>query len=505
MNLGKNLLRGSGANLLDHAVKMASVFYITPLMRHSLTDDGYGSWLLAMSLLGYFLLLDAGVSFSSARYFAVAVGSGDLRRQSAVQSEARRFLHFIGAGILVCTLVSLPVMPWIASKKLSVWEVMAPLAICGTVTAFRFAFRMPLILLRAHVRYDLLAWASIIRTLVQIVAMSWALQHGGGLVGAALVLSGAELLEFGLQTWFARRLPRMEASDLTEEEMRKTRKELLSYSNSVLLVNIGDSLRLQANPFIISRVLGVTVVPVYSVGLRLITMLEDVVNALFGGQVLSSFSQLHGAGKEDELRAQFRRVTRLTSCFSAWAVAGAVFAGRPFFQRWMGADFGGAHDVMLILAIPYALRFMQYPAQSLFYAVGMPHWQIWVNLAGGIFTVVVSLLLAPVLGLNGVVMGTALEMGIVYVFVMPWMIGKVSRIHPVRYFMEDVIWPGMKSLAVPVLYAWALSSWLTSEYPRLFVFGLGYALVFALSAPFVALDKEGRGPIWKAVSALFGR
>lgn len=505
MILGKKLLHGSGANLLDHGVKMVSVFYITPLMRHSLTDDGYGSWLLAMSLVGYFLLLDAGVSFSSARHFAVAVGSGDMRRQGAVQSEARRFLHFIGGGILICTLVSLPLMPWIASKKLSVWEVTAPLAICGTVTAFRFAFRMPLIMLRAHVRYDLLAWASIIRTLMQIVVMSWTLQQGGGLVGAALALSGGELLEFGLQTWFARGLPPTEVSDLTLEETRKTRKELISYSNSVLLVNIGDSLRLQANPFIISWMLGVTVVPVYSVGLRLITMLEDVVNALFGGQVLSSFSQLHGAGKEDELRAQFRRVTRLTSCFSAWAVGGAIFVGRQFFQRWMGADFGRAHDVMLILAIPYALRFMQYPAQSLFYAVGMPQWQIWVNLAGGVFSVVVSLLLAPLIGLNGVIMGTALEMGIVYICVVPWMIGKISRIHPIRYFTEDVIWPGVKTMVFPVLYAWALSSWLTSEYPRLCLFGMGYVLVFVISAPFVALDKETREPIWKLLSTFFGR
>lgn len=72
---------------------MASVFYITPLMRRSLGDDGYGSWLLAMSVVSYFILLDAGVTFASARFFARAVGAGDTRHQGAIECESRRMLR----------------------------------------------------------------------------------------------------------------------------------------------------------------------------------------------------------------------------------------------------------------------------------------------------------------------------------------------------------------------------------------------------------------------------
>ena len=60
MRLGRNLILGSGAYLLDHFVKIAAVFYTTPLMRRHLTDDGYGSWLLAMNFISYFVLLPAG-------------------------------------------------------------------------------------------------------------------------------------------------------------------------------------------------------------------------------------------------------------------------------------------------------------------------------------------------------------------------------------------------------------------------------------------------------------
>jgi O-antigen/teichoic acid export membrane protein len=135
---------------------------------------------------------------------------------------------------------------------------------------------------------------------------------------------------------------------------------------------------------------------------------------------------------------------------------------------------------------------MQFPSHSLIYTASAPRWLIWVNFAGGFVTVILSLLLGPIFGLHGVVMGTALEMSAVYLFIMPVMVGKLARIHPVRYLLEDVLWPGIKALAIPMLYGWAFSSWLTPDFNRLFLFGAGYALVFAASAPFLALDKQTR-------------
>lgn len=495
--MGRYLLRGSGANLLDHAVKMAAVFYTTPLMRNCLTDDGYGSWLLAMNVIGYFLLLDIGITFASTRYFAMAVGSGDTRHQGTVLAVARRFFSIIGLSIFICTLAALPLMPWLAAKTFSAWEVTAPLAICGTITALRFTFRMPMILLRAHMRYDLLAWCSIGRSIAQVGMMTYALRGGFGLVGAAVAHACGDCLELSFQILCSRSLPRPDTGDLPADEVRKTKRELFSYSNSVLLVNIGDSLRLQVNPFLISKMCGVSEVPVYSIGLRLITMLEDVVNALFGGQILAAFSQLHGAEKHDALREQFRRVTRITAGFSAWAVGGVAFFGHAFFMRWMGPDFGRAHDVMLILAVPYALRFMQYPSYSLLFTLNKQQWQIWVNFIGGIVTVVFAVILGPLLGLHGVVLGTALEMAIVYLFVLPWLVRKSAQMSPVAYLFGTVLWPGLKALALPALYALWARRWLTPDYPRLFLCGAGYALAFAVTAPWLVLDAGMRESLWR--------
>lgn len=498
MSISRKLIRGSSANLLDHVVKIAAVFYTTPLMLQSLTAEGYGSWLLAMNVIGYFLMLDFGVSFASTRYFAMAVGSGDQKEQGAVVQVTRRFFQMVGLAILLLTFICLPVMPWLASSKFSTLEVTAPLAICGAVTALRFALRMPLILLRANVRYDLLAWSSIIRTGFQVAMMTYALKSGKGLLGAAAAHACGDLIELAAQWFFARQLPHQPPHLHSSEGLKSTRRKLFSYSSSVTLAMIGDCLRLQVNPILISRTCGVAEVPVYSIGVRLITMLEDVINALFGGQILAAFSQLHGAEKQEALRSQFKRVTALTSAFSAWAVGGVAIFGHAFFIRWMGPDFGRAHDVMLILAVPYALRFMQYPVFSLLYTLNLQRPLIWINLAGGLVAVVLALCLAPSFGLNGIVFGTAFEMTVIHLFVLPALVRRGAGIHPLDFLLNSVLWPGLRALALPALFAVGVRPWITPDYGQLFLCGAGYTLVFALTAPWLALDSDTRSSVWRA-------
>jgi O-antigen/teichoic acid export membrane protein len=499
MGLGKHLLRGSGANVLDLVIKTVAMFVTTPLMVRCLGQNGYGSWLLVMSVIGYFLMVDLGATFSATRFLSIAIGSGDERRQGVLLAVSKSFFRLAGASILIATFCALPLIPWLVEDSHTVAQMMVVLVIIGATTALRFSLRSPMIILRAHVRYDLLAWTSISRSLFQAPVMCWVLLHGGGLLGVALVHGTGDCLELGLQIIAARRMQWPSAGDLKGDEAKSIRHELYAYSRSIVLGMIGYSLRLQVNPLLISKMFGVSEVPVYSIGVRLITMLEDVVNALFGGQILSAFGQLHGAEKHEALREQFRRVTKLTSSFSAWAVGGIAFFGEAFFRRWMGDGFGRAHEVMLILAVPYALQFMQYPAHSLLFTLNKQQWHVWMNFIGGIVSVIFALILGPLLGLHGIVLGIALETGIVYLFIMPWLVRKSAQMHPVDYLVGSVLWPGFRSLVLPAAYACWARRWLTPDYTQLLLCGAGYTLVFVVTAPWLVLDAEMRSSLWRTL------
>jgi O-antigen/teichoic acid export membrane protein len=410
-----------------------------------------------------------------------------------------RYFRWIGAVMVVLTVVFTPLMPWIAPSSLAPGQVMVPLAVCGAMTAFRFFFRMPLVLLRAQVRYDLLALCSIGKTLSQLAFMTLALRGGHGLAGAAVAHAASDGVELLLQILCASRRPATQVEKLAPEDHKRVSRELFEYSRSILMVNMGESLRLLVNPILVGRLAGVSQVPVYSVGMRLITILEDVINSLFGGQVLAAFSQLHGAGKAESLELQFRRVTALTASFSAWAMAGVGCFGRAFFQRWLGPDFGQSYELMLILAVPYAFRFMQYPANSLLYAINQQQWLMRIVLAGGMTSIVLSVPLGMAFGLRGVVMGAALETLLMYTVVMPWLVSRVSSLNAVAYLFRDVLLPAVKGAALPMLFmVWALPR-LEPDYFVLMCHGAGYVAVFLISLPWLVLDADMRQVVRRAL------
>lgn len=499
MSLARHLIYGSTANLIDHAMKVGAVFYLTPLMVSTMHKEGYGVWLLAMNVLGYFLLLDLGVSFASIRQYAAALGAGDDAARQAILELSSRFFRWIGTTMVVLTAVFTPLMPWIAPSSLPSSEVMVPLAVCGAMTSLRFFFRMPLVLLRAQVRYDLLAFCSIGKTLTQLGLMTLALRSGHGLAGAAVAYATSDAVELLLQVYFARGKVSSCVKVIEPKQRKRTSRELFTYSRSILIMSVGESLRNLVNPALVGRLGGVAQVPVYSLGMRLITILEDVINSLFGGQVLAVFSQLHGAGKSEFLELQFRRVTALTACFSAWAVVGVVCFGRQFFQRWLGPGFEQSYELLLILAVPYALKFMQYPAHSLLYAMNRQQWLMRIVFTGGIISIMLSVPLGIQFGLRGVVMGAALETLLMYMLVMPWLISRVVSTGAAAYFFRDVLWPALKGVFLPLLFMlWAFPR-LQPDYFVLTCHGAGYVLVFVISLPWLVLDPEMRQVVRRAL------
>ena len=497
MSLGRHLLRGSGMNMLDIVVKTLSVFLTTPLLIKRLGDAGYGSWLLVMSVAGYFLLIDMGVSFSATRFLAIALGKKDAGQNGVILATCRQFYRWAALVVVVLTLVTMPALPWLSSGHGDFRQLYIALALVGAATGARFYFRLPMIILRAHVRYDLLAAASLCRVVLQTAVAYSALTHGCSMIHIALIHSASECVELLLQALFSRGLQQSRDEGVIMEQTRDTRRKLFAYSKSIIIGGFGDSLRLQLNPFLIASMQGVSQVPPYSVGTRLITILQDIMSALFGGQLLSAFGQLHGADESEKLRRQYLRITHITSGFSAAAMTGVVFLSGPFLQRWVGSSMAGANMVLWILALPFAVHFMQFPAYNLLYTMGHTQWIVRLCFIGGLCSATLSFVLGLRYGVTGVVLGSGIEMFISRGPVMAWIVHRCMGVNAAGYFFADVLWPGFKGMLAPGLFAWGVHHMVLPEYDSILWHGAGYGIVFALSFPWLVMDAEARAQLMR--------
>ncbi|MDB6119124.1 MAG: epsK [Verrucomicrobiaceae bacterium] len=503
MSLGKRFLQGAGLGLIEHGVRTASLFVTVPLMVKWLGVDNYGYWLTAMSVLAYFALLDLGMSFGTTRFMALAVGAKDGQKQAVVYRVATTHFHRMSVIIGIGSFFVFLAMPFIVTggQHVSKTEVLIATIPVGLSMALRFWWRLPQLLLRAWVRYDWLSWAAIIRVTVQSAALILLLPHGGGLILVGTVVALSDVLEMTLQKAFAKRLPALHLDEVVEDEAAVTaRRELVSFTRDIIFGMVGDGVRGNVGPQVMSTVVGLHMVPVYSMGTSLISKAEDVVNTLFGGGLLSVFGQMHGGGERERLHREFGRIMAITAGFGAATAAGLVIFGKAFMQRWLGDKFHGAYEVMSILALPYALFFMQYPAHSFLYALGWQRQVMWLRCTSGVLAGVFAIIFGLLWGFKGVAMGPALDMGLLYAIAFPWLVHRATGIPFVKYGWSNILWPGIKGLILPLSAAYAITPWILPDYPHLVACALIYALAMVVSVPLCLLDKEGRALILGSMS-----
>lgn len=488
--------------LTEHLLRTASLFITTPLMVKWLGNVTYGYWLTAMSVLSYFNLLDLGMSFGTTRFMAQAVGARDNQRQAVIYRVAtthfRRTSMIIGLG----SALSFILMPFLVSQghELSTQTLLLATLPAGLSMALRFLWRVPQLLLRAWVRHDLIALAAIIRVAFQSTVLMLLLPQGGGIILVGVLHALSDLLELTLQNHFSKRLPPFHHEKIEENESAAgVRKELSNFTRDVVVGSIGDGVRAGVGPQVTGFLIGLNMVPIYAMGMRLITMAEDVVNSLFGGTLLSIFGQLHGGAETERLRREFARIIAITSGFGAAAVGGLILFGKAFLRRWLGEKFDGAYEVMVVLSVPYGLYFMQYPSLSLLFTLGYQKYMMWLRCASGLLAGICAISFGLVWGFKGVAWGPAVEMSILYAVAFPLLVHKAIGIPWQKYAWNLVMWPAMKGLALPLLAGWIMRPWITPDYSRIITCSAIYAFTMVISVPLLLLDAEGREALMAAL------
>ena len=98
MDRGKKLLHGSAAKALNFVIMIATSFFMMPFLVRSLGEERYGLWTLVGSFLGYYGLMDIGLSSAVVRFISRAVGRKDDEEVRTV--IATSFYMFLILGLL---------------------------------------------------------------------------------------------------------------------------------------------------------------------------------------------------------------------------------------------------------------------------------------------------------------------------------------------------------------------------------------------------------------------
>lgn len=490
--MNARVARSSALNLADHCVKFIAVFLLTPVLADSLGDRLYGVWLLVMAFFSYYTFLDAGMNLAGVRYLAREnARAGSNSRAGDVIATCTAIFRKIALVSVVLTVIGIAAAALFFDSPAMVAQVRWVIAIYGVGLALRFWMMVYPIILKSSVAYGAIAGTSVVRTVVQTALSLWCLHQGYGIVALAIVMGCCDIAQQLAVTFAALRLLKQKGSP-DGSATAELRRELIAYSAKSFATRLAINLKDRIDPFVVAGVAGAMIVPQFAVGSRFLGIARDLVNALFGGQLLASFSATEEGEGRGSLRENFLFTLRLSAAVAALFGVGMAMLGPVFIERWMGERFAPSAEVLLVLVVPYCLFLMQYPALGMLFSVdkhaslGRAAW------IGSAINLVLSIALGIQFGLMGVVWATVVDLALVYGLLLPRLASSAVEVSIGRYLR--VLASGAGMVLIPAVVYWiALRGFIRPDYLNIFLLAVGLTLVAAGAVWFGGLTRRGRG------------
>ena len=494
MSLARKIFRGSALNAADLILRMAVMFLMTPFMVSKLGMEGYGSWVVLTTAVSFLDLLDGGITLSGTRFLARTIGSKDEVAYVETAGTLSWLYRRIGWLSLIGTVVLVLCCGFFVKDNQRLTEAREVLAVLGGSLALRFFLRIHLVVLKSHVRYDLIVFSGLAKLVLQTALIVALLMNGQGLLMLAMAQIASDVLDQVLVVIFSKRTG---TASFQVTPSREKVREVLSYSSTIFLNTLGQFLRSRLDALVLSLTTGVLTVPVYNTGMRLLTLYGDLMNAMIGGPLLAGFCQVEGSSGLEVLRHKFLQSMRFSVPLAVLGAVGLFAYGPAFLLRWMGPDFVQSGTILRLLIGVFALWLMQLPATSMLLALNRHQVVMKATLLAGVFNLVVSLLLAWKIGFYGVVVASLIEMALFYGLLVPYLAAGALNM-PLRSYYQQALWRPLAGSLIPqALYAWATQTWLIPDYGRLALMATGLVMVALVAFCSFVISKSERAAISK--------
>lgn len=446
------MIRNICSNWVGLVFNAAVSLFLTPLLIRGLGEFNFGLWALITSVLGYYGLLDCGVKTTLFRFVARFRGRDERCELDITFNTGLAITASICLFIVLSSLVIIPFFPrWLYLNEESRPLFQALALILGPGVAFLFLGRFFGAYLNGCGRFDLFNLAAIITGTLRAVSIVAAIRLGHGLLGVAVAESGAALSLLVVQAWMVLRVDRSLTWHWRLVSISRLH-ELASFSFYYFLTMLGEAVRLYSVPIVIARILTVAALAPYSIALRLLEYLKEIVSALVG-PIMGLMCELDGQGRTERLRALYMDSTRLTMALSCFV--GLVFLlDGPFLLRlWLGEEFGAkTYPVLVIMATGYLANVGQHPTLPALVASAKHRPLANLLLIEGVACVVLSVWFGRWWGLAGVAWATSIPILVTRTLVQPKYALRALGVQPMDYLVHAIGRPVLTAVAFLALH-----------------------------------------------------
>ena len=395
--------RNTAYNLFTQGFLVVVAVWSLPLVIKGLSKDGFGLLSLVWAFIGYFSLLDFGISRANTKFLSESVATGnvdEIRNIVWTSLTASLLLGLVSGGAIVLAAPFLvhnvfdigPAFRGDAERAFMIAGVGVPfMLLFGTLKGFQMALQ----------RFDVFNTFQGITSLIQWGGSVALLQLGYGFgeiilltVGVRIVLS---LVAFGI-------LPRLIPNIFDSVHLwdRSTFRKLLSFGGWVMASQVISPLFLYLDRFFLGMLLSLTAVAYYTVPhealTRMLVVPASLVTTLF--PAMSEQSVL--PNEQNRINLFYHRSLKYLAIMMLPLVLGFLLFAPEILSLWLGDDFA-AHTVVIfrILAVGLFINSIAHIPLTALHAFGHPDITVKFNLIELPIVVLLNLVLIPQIGVAG--------------------------------------------------------------------------------------------------------
>jgi O-antigen/teichoic acid export membrane protein len=451
--IARHLMRSTASNVAGQAVVMLTWFALTPFIVHQLGAGDYGLWVLVASLVAYGNLLDLGVGGAVTKYVAELRARGRSDEASDLIATALAMYCVIGLIVLVASVpfaFAFPHLFNIAPDQESDarWVVL----LTGIAVAVKLPTTTAYAVLRGLQRFDLNNLIGALATLMQAAATVTVLLLGWGVIGLAAIVVPLTLLT--QIPMFA--VIRHVAPDLRfgiRGAQRRLVRTVASFSTSLLVINGASAVKTETDQVVIAAALPLARVAPYSLAQR-VSQLPTIVTYQFTRVLFPLAAELHGTEDRARLRGLYVGSTRLTLALFVPIAAGLMILAKPFLAAWVGEEFAGDADIVVILIAAGLFDVPMWPAASMLMGTNAHRALAVFAAASALLNLAISVALVGSIGVTGVALGTLIAAALEAAVVVPFAMRHYEV--PMRTMLAEALAPGLLPAAPAILALFGL-------------------------------------------------
>jgi O-antigen/teichoic acid export membrane protein len=505
MDIYRQIFKNTMAGWFEMLMLVISGFIITPILIGYFGKEGYGVWMLIGSVVGYFAILDLGVSSSLSRFIAKYNARKDADGLSRILTVSL-FLYSISAFIII--ILTFIVWPRFSDffnltekyRQVGSWLIL----IMGSGVAISLPLRVGQGIFQGIHRFDLMYLLRSLGVLfrISLIVIFFSLLSTGNLALLACINISVSLIPNIIMCFLAKRyLPKISYKKKYLSWLSV--REIWSLSLSAVVISFSAILFRQTQVLAVGKIVGVEIVALYVIPLMLMghsSMLVSYIIAAFTPLA----SEMDTLNRKQELQNLNIQGVKISFVISLGLLVLVAFYGKSFLLIWLQSktlqesDFIVLANLLLIMAIGFCVGSPQTVTNKMFVGSGKQWFVAKISILNTLISLTVGYLLLRYssLGLYGMGIGWSLFYVISGIIVYPLAVCRAYNIDIVSYFIKAYSPPIMATLPF-LIGAYLIKRILhpTSLLP------LGISIFFCLlvyvtAAYYICLNQKQRIQIW---------